>query len=243
MPSKPKINVYKILLAQVRQTLLEGQRRIEEERGRIYWEAGDLIYKDILKHKNRGKRNAEVTKRLSKDLKVDLSTLQRCVQFAKMYPDLPKVGAHRLISWTHYLKLITIPDDKMRLSLEKDARDNAWTTKELAAQIQERKTAGSEDSKPAPAESAKPKPAEKLLTPLRGKLFHISDRMMKIALQSAVGGMLASIVGMGFAAAGILTPVMGAIVQEAIDLFAVLNALRVALPPKNLTDFNKAQVS
>lgn len=75
------------------------------------------------------------------------------------------------------------------------------------------------------------------------ELFHISDRMMNIALQSAVGGMLASIIGMGFAAAGILTPVMGAIVQEAIDLFAVLNALRVALPPKDLTDFHKAQVT
>lgn len=72
------------------------------------------------------------------------------------------------------------------------------------------------------------------------ELFHISDRMMKIGLQSAVGGMLASIVGMFFAAAGILTPVMGAIIQEAIDLFAVLNALRVAIPPKDLTDFDKS---
>ena len=71
------------------------------------------------------------------------------------------------------------------------------------------------------------------------ELFHISDRMMKIAMQSAVGGMLASIVGMFFAAAGILTPVMGAIIQEGIDLFAVLNALRVAIPPKDLTDFDK----
>ncbi len=71
------------------------------------------------------------------------------------------------------------------------------------------------------------------------ELFHISDRMMKIALQSAVGGMLASMIGMVLAAGGILTPVMGAIAQEAIDLFAVLNALRVAIPPKDLTDFDK----
>jgi cation transport ATPase len=42
---------------------------------------------------------------------------------------------------------------------------------------------------------------------------------------------------MGFAAAGLLPPVAGAIVQEVIDLLAVLNALRVALPPKRLTDF------
>ena len=46
-----------------------------------------------------------------------------------------------------------------------------------------------------------------------------------------------SAVGMLLAAAGYLPPVAGAIVQEGIDVVAVLNALRVALPPKSLTDF------
>jgi len=34
-----------------------------------------------------------------------------------------------------------------------------------------------------------------------------------------------------------LTPVAGAILQEGIDLLSVLNALRAALPPKELSDF------
>jgi cation transport ATPase len=42
---------------------------------------------------------------------------------------------------------------------------------------------------------------------------------------------------MVFAGLGHLTPVAGAIVQEVIDIFAVLNALRAAIPPKNLSDF------
>ena len=46
-----------------------------------------------------------------------------------------------------------------------------------------------------------------------------------------------SVVGMLLAANGWLTPVAGAVAQEAIDVVAVLNALRVALPPKQLTDF------
>jgi hypothetical protein len=41
----------------------------------------------------------------------------------------------------------------------------------------------------------------------------------------------------GIAAVGLLPPVAGAIAQEVIDLLAVLNALRVAIPPKSLTDF------
>lgn len=69
------------------------------------------------------------------------------------------------------------------------------------------------------------------------EFMHISHRMREIALQSAVGGMAASIVGMLFAAVGLLPPVAGAIVQEVIDVAAVVNALRVAVPPRSLTDF------
>jgi P-type E1-E2 ATPase len=69
------------------------------------------------------------------------------------------------------------------------------------------------------------------------ELFHISRRMRRIALQSAVGGMALSVIGMVFAAFGYLTPVMGAISQEVIDVLAVMNALRVAFPYKKLTDF------
>lgn len=69
------------------------------------------------------------------------------------------------------------------------------------------------------------------------ELMHISRRMRTIALQSALGGMALSVIGMLLAAFGYLTPVAGAISQEVIDVFAVLNALRAAFPPKDLTDF------
>ena len=69
------------------------------------------------------------------------------------------------------------------------------------------------------------------------EFFHIARRMRAIALQSAIGGMAVSIAGMVFAAAGYLPPVAGAITQEVIDLIAILNAIRAALPPKNLIDF------
>jgi P-type E1-E2 ATPase len=59
------------------------------------------------------------------------------------------------------------------------------------------------------------------------ELIHISESMRKIALQSAVGGMFFSLVGMGFAAAGLISPVFGAMLQEVIDVVAILNALRL----------------
>ena len=69
------------------------------------------------------------------------------------------------------------------------------------------------------------------------ELIHIARRMRNIALQSAIGGMALSILGMLAAALGYLPPIGGAIGQEIIDLAAVLNAVRVALPPRFLVDF------
>jgi P-type E1-E2 ATPase len=68
------------------------------------------------------------------------------------------------------------------------------------------------------------------------EFMHISRRMRVIALQSAVGGMALSLIGMTFAATGHLSPVSGAIAQEIIDVLAVLNALRAAFPPMVIHD-------
>ena len=68
------------------------------------------------------------------------------------------------------------------------------------------------------------------------ELLHISQRMRRIALQSAIGGMVLSLIAMAVAAEGHLSPVAGAIVQEVIDVLAVSNALRVAFAPRQLSD-------
>jgi heavy metal translocating P-type ATPase len=70
------------------------------------------------------------------------------------------------------------------------------------------------------------------------EFLHISRRMRRIALQSALGGMGLSLLAMGIACFGFLTPVMGALIQEIIDVFAVLNALRVSIPPPSLFDYD-----
>lgn len=71
------------------------------------------------------------------------------------------------------------------------------------------------------------------------ELLHIGKQLRKIVLQSAVGGMALSVIGMIVAACGLLPPISGAIAQEVIDLVAVLNALRAARTPRHLTDFEK----
>ena len=56
--------------------------------------------------------------------------------------------------------------------------------------------------------------------------LHAGRRALAIARQSVLIGMGLSLIAMGFAAAGALPPVAGAVLQEGIDLGVILNALR-----------------
>lgn len=157
---------YTALLIKVRKTLLEGQKRIEAERVRIYWETGRLIRTHILKYE-RAARGQETIERLAKDLGVSDTVLHRCVKFVQKYPDQRKVATGPLFSWSHYRKLIAVADDKKRLRLEAAAAQKKWSVDELTARIKE---------EIPPAEHAPLSPiiktsVDKLLVPLRGTLF------------------------------------------------------------------------
>ncbi|KUO10448.1 ATPase P [Streptomyces sp. DSM 15324] len=54
----------------------------------------------------------------------------------------------------------------------------------------------------------------------------IAQRARRIAVQSALGGMLMSLAAMAAAAVGLLPPAVGALLQEGIDVAVILNALR-----------------
>jgi P-type E1-E2 ATPase len=70
------------------------------------------------------------------------------------------------------------------------------------------------------------------------ELLHLGRRFRRIALQSAVGGMVVSVVGMLVAAVGLLPPVAGALAQEIIDLAVVMNALRTGMAAEHGVDFD-----
>jgi heavy metal translocating P-type ATPase len=74
------------------------------------------------------------------------------------------------------------------------------------------------------------------------ELMHIGRRMRGIALTSAIGGMGLSLIGMGAASLGLISPIQGAIAQEVIDLLSILNSLRMILPTGSLSDFEVAPV-
>ncbi len=63
-----------------------------------------------------------------------------------------------------------------------------------------------------------------------GEAVSLARRTRRIALQSVVAGMGMSLAAMGAAAAGLLPAVWGAMLQEAIDVAVILNALRALRP-------------
>jgi cation transport ATPase len=59
--------------------------------------------------------------------------------------------------------------------------------------------------------------------------IRISRRTLRIAKESIWAGLALSTVAMGFAAAGYIPPVLGAMIQEAIDVAVIINALRASV--------------
>lgn len=145
--------------------LIEGRRRIDQERVRIYWETGLLIHTHVLKNKDRAEYGAEVVVRLAKDTGVDKTVLHRCLRFARTYPRLPIVARGQQFSWSHYRKLITISDDKKRSALEEAAGRHQWSSEELAGRIRSRRLKG------RTSQAEKSPVPQKPLMPLRGELY------------------------------------------------------------------------
>ncbi|MBU6323565.1 cadmium-translocating P-type ATPase [Patescibacteria group bacterium] len=64
------------------------------------------------------------------------------------------------------------------------------------------------------------------------ELFALSKRSVRIAGESVYIGIGLSVIGMLVAAAGFIVPVLGAVLQECIDVAVILNALRAAFSPR-----------
>jgi endonuclease YncB( thermonuclease family) len=171
IPQKINVRTYSALFRRVKETLLEGQRSIEAQKVRTYWDTGRLIQTHILQNNGRADYGANVMVRLSDDLDVSKDVLHRCVKFYGLYPDLRKVATSPQLRWSHYQELISIPDDKARSRLESAIGKSGLSISE----VRSRKMAGraAEDAEVSetthyPLSTI---PSATLLTPLQGTLY------------------------------------------------------------------------
>ncbi len=119
---------YAALVKRVLSELSELEFFIKRLTGKSYWNVGKFIHEHLLEYKDRAEYGATLYERLAKDVDRDISTLQRSVQFYRLYP-IP--AAPRELSWEHYKSLITIKDAGERKKLEQKVIQNDWDTKKL----------------------------------------------------------------------------------------------------------------
>ena len=80
---------YGPLLKKVRETLLEGQRKIEKQKVLTYWEAGRHLHEHIFPHEGRREHyGKDVIEKLAEDLEISETLLYQSLQLYRSFKNL-----------------------------------------------------------------------------------------------------------------------------------------------------------
>lgn len=135
-PEKPLSEAgYAKLLSDLRKLWETGkakaQRAVSRQLLQTYWEIGGRIADEKL-IENAGYEKA-VMERLAEDMRTDMTTLYRCVQFHDTYKTIPESES---LSWSHFRVLLTLKDAKERDFYTKEAEERHWTRDQLLKAVQ-----------------------------------------------------------------------------------------------------------
>ncbi len=143
----PEVRDYQALLSRVFQEfqsgIVQAQRMLEYARLSTYWNIGKIIREEADSSGPKALTDA-FYQRFSQDLieqGMDMSDdlLKRSVQFQKNYPAFPQ---NTPLTFTHFLSLMRVEDEKERLRLEQKAVKQGWTTYDLRKEIRALKKKG-----------------------------------------------------------------------------------------------------
>ncbi len=130
---------YTRLRQAVRETLLAGQQRIEQEKIRTYWQTGRLIDQHLMGQQDRSEiYGKKLLRRLAQDLDVGVRLLERTLQFYRSFPKIASGRTQSLpatLKWTHYRALLTLPTKGQRETWRRRAARGDWNAEELQRKI------------------------------------------------------------------------------------------------------------
>lgn len=209
-PQSPALASYVQLREKVRETLLEGQRKIEEAKVQTYWQTGKYIHEHILFHKDRAGYGDEVMIRLSDDLEIDLSVLKKIRKFYRLFQ---KGATWHLLVWGHYRALLSVEDEAERYKLAETASKNDWPVRRLEIEVRNRNWAKriveSDDEKPAqlPPVTLGPFHTYKIIRP---ETIHEKERGLVLDMGFSMKKELSAFPGAHYRAGTIVTSVRDA---------------------------------
>ncbi|RJO59881.1 DUF1016 family protein [candidate division WS5 bacterium] len=128
---------YKDLLQELKSILDRGRyaayKAVDNIKVQTYWQLGERIVREELKHKDRADYGKILIINLAKDLDVGERLLYEIVKFYRIYPIMHTVRAE--LSWSHYGHLIERENSKERAFYQNQAILNSWSVRELKRQI------------------------------------------------------------------------------------------------------------
>ncbi len=131
---------YKNLLHELKDILAKGQytayKATDNIRVQTYWQVGERVVREELKHQNRANYGKFLIENLARDLDTTRRDLYNIVRFYRLYPIVSSVSTQ--LSWTHYRYLITLDDDQERTFYERQISLHSWSVRELRRQIKNR---------------------------------------------------------------------------------------------------------
>ena len=137
--SSNKLLGYKQLLSDIRSLLDKNLGRayqaVDNIRVQTYWQMGERIVREELKHQNRAVYAKQIIQKLSYDFGFSRRLMFEVVEFYKTYPIVHAVRAQ--LSWTHYGVLIRLKDKEQRLFYEVQILKNKWSYRELENRIRQ----------------------------------------------------------------------------------------------------------
>lgn len=135
IPASSYTKLLKTLQAEIKQSLENIRRFADRQRVLTYWKIGKETPDFITKT---GTPSAQLYERLSADTGIHIRTLQQCVQFAGIYPDIdPELP----LTWSHYRYLMMVASSTERVRWQKRAIKEQWDGNELRRLIQQNRSA------------------------------------------------------------------------------------------------------
>jgi predicted nuclease of restriction endonuclease-like (RecB) superfamily len=128
---------YKNLLHELKDILNKGlytvYKAVDNIKVQTYWQIGERIVREELKNKNRAGYGKYLIEKLIVDLNFSRPELYRIIKFYRCYEIVSTVS--RQLSWSHYLELCSISDEKIRNFYQNKIIKHSWSVRELHKQI------------------------------------------------------------------------------------------------------------
>jgi len=128
---------YNSLLADIGSILQQGlskaYKAVDNLKVQTYWQIGERIVREELRHKDRADYGKKIIDNLAKDLGVGKVNLHYMVRFYSIYPIIQTVSEQ--LSWSHLVELIYIENKSERKFYEIQSINNMWGVRQLKSQI------------------------------------------------------------------------------------------------------------